>query len=66
MQLNSKLAVLQNKLELLGTNSDSELLVTYKQQNEQIKKHADDLRNEIKNVSCVLFLFYEMIISNRK
>lgn len=51
MQLNSRLAMLQNKLELLGTNSDSELVETYKQQNEIMRKDTEDLRAEIKNVS---------------
>lgn len=51
MQLNSKLAVLQNKLELLGTNSDSELIERYKQQNEQLRKDVEDARAEIKSVS---------------
>ncbi|XP_047537466.1 putative leucine-rich repeat-containing protein DDB_G0290503 [Vanessa atalanta] len=50
MQLNSRLAVLQNKLELLGTNSDSELVETYKQQNEHMRKDAEDLRAEIKTL----------------
>ncbi|CAH2095338.1 unnamed protein product [Euphydryas editha] len=50
MQLNSRLAVLQNKLELLGTNSDSELVETYKQQNEIMRKDVEDLRAEIKNL----------------
>ncbi|CAH0731881.1 unnamed protein product, partial [Brenthis ino] len=50
MQLNSKLAVLQNKLELLGTNSDSELIERYKQQNEQLRKDVEDARAEVKNL----------------
>ncbi|XP_023951401.2 putative leucine-rich repeat-containing protein DDB_G0290503 [Bicyclus anynana] len=50
MQLNSRLAVLQNKLELLGTNTDSELLDTYKLQNEQMRKDSEELRAEFKNL----------------
>lgn len=51
MQLNSKLAVLQNKLELLGSNSDSDLLESYKQQNERLQMELDEVRSEHKNVS---------------
>ncbi|XP_045504125.1 intracellular protein transport protein USO1 [Colias croceus] len=50
MQLNSRLAVLQNKLELLGTHSDTELVETYRQQNEQLRREADDVRGEMKNL----------------
>ncbi|CAK1545587.1 unnamed protein product [Leptosia nina] len=50
MQLNSRIAVLQNKLELLGTHSDSELVDTYRQQNEMLRKETEDLRSEIKNL----------------
>ncbi|XP_072933382.1 uncharacterized protein [Epargyreus clarus] len=49
MQLNSRVAVLQNKLELLGSNSDSELLESYKQQNEQLRNELEDVRTELKN-----------------
>lgn len=51
MQLNSRVAVLQNKLELLGSNSDSELIETYKQQNERLQAELDDVRSEFNNVS---------------
>lgn len=51
MQLNSRLAVLQNKLDLLGSNSDSELLDSYKLQNEHLRNEIEDVRAEIKNVS---------------
>ncbi|KAL0819009.1 hypothetical protein ABMA28_008294 [Loxostege sticticalis] len=50
MQLNSKLAVLQNKLELLGSNSDSDLLESYKQQNERLQMELDEVRSEHKNL----------------
>ncbi|XP_028176619.1 centrosomal protein of 152 kDa-like [Ostrinia furnacalis] len=50
MQLNSKLAVLQNKLELLGSSSDSELLESYKQQNERLQMELDEVRSEHKNL----------------
>ncbi|XP_026735820.1 intracellular protein transport protein USO1-like isoform X2 [Trichoplusia ni] len=43
MQLNSRMAVLQNKLELLGSNSDSELLESYKQQNESLQAELEEL-----------------------
>jgi hypothetical protein len=51
MQLNSKIAVLQNKLELLGSNSDSELLENYKQHNEQLQAELEHARNNHKKVS---------------
>lgn len=51
MQLNSRVAVLQNKLELLGSSSDSELMETYKQQNERLQAELDEVRSELKNVS---------------
>lgn len=50
MQLNSRIAVLQNKLELLGSNSDSELLESYKKQNERLQAEIDDVRSELKNL----------------
>ncbi|XP_034836034.1 uncharacterized protein [Maniola hyperantus] len=50
MQLNSRLAVLQNKVELLGTNTDSDLVESYKAQNEQMRKDAEELRAEVKNL----------------
>ncbi|KAH9631985.1 hypothetical protein HF086_016545 [Spodoptera exigua] len=49
MQLNSRMAVLQNKLELLGSNSDSELLENYKQQNESLQAELEEVRSELKN-----------------
>lgn len=48
MQLNSRLALAQNKLDLLGTNTDSELLETYKQQNEQVQKEIENVRADLK------------------
>lgn len=53
MQLNSRMAVLQNKLELLGSNSDSELLENYKQQNESLQAELEEVRSELKNVCKV-------------
>lgn len=50
MQLNSRLAVLQNKLDLLGSNSDSDLLESYKQQNERLQTDLEKVRNELKTV----------------
>ncbi|XP_049885424.1 girdin [Pectinophora gossypiella] len=50
MQLNSRLAVLQNKLDLLGNNSDSELLESYKQQNEQLQVEIEKTRAELKSL----------------
>ncbi|XP_026735819.1 myosin-11-like isoform X1 [Trichoplusia ni] len=50
MQLNSRMAVLQNKLELLGSNSDSELLESYKQQNESLQAELEEVRSELKNL----------------
>ncbi|KPJ10760.1 hypothetical protein RR48_07766 [Papilio machaon] len=50
MQLNSKLAVLQNKLELLGNSCNDELLDNYKQHNEQLKNELDEVRAELKSV----------------
>ncbi|XP_012550342.2 myosin-11 isoform X2 [Bombyx mori] len=49
MQLNSRLAVLQNKIELLGSNSDSELLEGYKNENERLQGELEEARAEIKN-----------------
>lgn len=56
MQLNSRMAVLQNKLELLGSNSDSELLESYKQQNERLQAEIEEVRSELKNVSITLMV----------
>lgn len=56
MQLNSRMAVLQNKLELLGSNSDSELLESYKQQNESLQAELEEVRSELKNVRLLLLL----------
>ncbi|XP_063896974.1 myosin-6 [Helicoverpa armigera] len=50
MQLNSRMAVLQNKLELLGSNSDSELLDSYKQQNENLQAEIEEVRSELKSL----------------
>ncbi|KAJ2954789.1 hypothetical protein O0L34_g3094 [Tuta absoluta] len=50
MQLTSRLAVLQNKLELLDTGSDSELLETYKGQNERLHADLEEARAELKTV----------------
>ncbi|XP_026761573.2 centrosomal protein of 152 kDa [Galleria mellonella] len=50
MQLNSHVAVLQNKLELLGSNSDSELLENYKQQNERLQTELEESRAELKKL----------------
>lgn len=55
MQLNSRLAVLQNKLELLGSNSDSELLGSYKMQNERLQTEMEEVRAELKSV-CDRFI----------
>ncbi|XP_050672408.1 early endosome antigen 1 [Leptidea sinapis] len=50
MKLNSRVFVLQNKLDLLGSSSDGELLDEYKQQNDRLRKEGEDLRAEIKNL----------------
>ncbi|GBP36145.1 Centrosomal protein of 152 kDa [Eumeta japonica] len=50
MQLNSKVALLQNKLELLGNDSDAELLINYKQRNSQLEQQLKELRAEHKVV----------------
>ncbi|XP_048478101.1 putative leucine-rich repeat-containing protein DDB_G0290503 [Plutella xylostella] len=50
MQLTSRLAVLQNKLELLNSNSDSELLDSYKQQSERLERELEECRAECKNL----------------
>ncbi|XP_059051808.1 centrosomal protein of 152 kDa isoform X2 [Achroia grisella] len=50
MQLNSCIAVLQNKLELLGSNTDSELLESYKQQNERLQSEIEESRAELKKL----------------
>ncbi|CAB3233435.1 unnamed protein product [Arctia plantaginis] len=68
MQLNSRVAVLQNKLELLGSNSDSELLESYKQQNERLQTEIDEVRNELKNLDLKytqLELDYEKLKSEK-
>lgn len=62
MQLNSRVAVLQNKLELLGSNSDSELMETYKQQNEQLQAELDEVRTELKHVGICNFLQIERFL----
>ncbi|RVE45416.1 hypothetical protein evm_009934 [Chilo suppressalis] len=50
LQLNSKIAVLQNKLELLGSNSDSDLVENYKLQNDRIQEQLLELRSEHKKL----------------
>ncbi|KAI8437618.1 hypothetical protein MSG28_011877 [Choristoneura fumiferana] len=50
MQLNSRIAVLQNKLELLSTNSDGELVENYKQQNERLQTELENVRADLKNL----------------
>lgn len=50
MQLNSRVAVLQNKLELLGSSCDNELMETYKQQNDRLQAEVDEVRSELKSV----------------
>ncbi|CAF4920578.1 unnamed protein product [Pieris macdunnoughi] len=50
LQLNSRIAVLQNKLELLGTHSDSELVETYRKQNEMLRKEMEDVKSEMKSI----------------
>lgn len=57
MQLNSRIAVLHNKLELLSTNSDGELVENYKQQNERLQTELENVRADLKNVS-IHFLFW--------
>ncbi|XP_075984478.1 uncharacterized protein LOC142982064 [Anticarsia gemmatalis] len=68
MQLNSRMAVLQNKLELLGSNSDSELLESYKQQNERLQNEIEEVRSELKNLDLKhtqLELDYEKLKSEK-
>ncbi|XP_035453203.2 myosin-11 [Spodoptera frugiperda] len=68
MQLNSRMAVLQNKLELLGSNSDSELLENYKQQNESLQAELEEVRSELKNLDLKhtqLELDYEKLKSEK-
>ncbi|KAJ8711754.1 hypothetical protein PYW08_008708 [Mythimna loreyi] len=68
MQLNSRVAVLQNKLELLGSNSDSELLESYKQQNEGLQAELEEVRSELKNLDLKhtqLELDYEKLKSEK-
>lgn len=55
MQLNSRIAVLHNKLELLSTNSDGELVENYKQQNERLQTELENVRADLKNVSIHFF-----------
>ncbi|CAG9793262.1 unnamed protein product [Diatraea saccharalis] len=50
LQLNSKLAVLQNKLELLGSNTDSELLESYKLQNDRLQEQLEEIRSDNKKL----------------
>ncbi|OWR41620.1 hypothetical protein KGM_204970 [Danaus plexippus plexippus] len=50
LQLTSRLAVLQNKIDLFEANSDSDILLKYKEQNEQLRIDADNLRDEIKKL----------------
>ncbi|XP_068619613.1 putative leucine-rich repeat-containing protein DDB_G0290503 [Battus philenor] len=50
LQLNSRLAVLQNKLDLLGNGSNDELLENYKQQNEHLKTELEEVRAELKSL----------------
>ncbi|KAL4702718.1 hypothetical protein ACJJTC_011583 [Scirpophaga incertulas] len=50
IQLNSKLAVLQNKVDVLSHTSDSELLESYRQQNEKLHTELEELRTEHKKL----------------
>ncbi|XP_022834016.1 paramyosin [Spodoptera litura] len=68
MQLNSRMAVLQNKLELLGSSSDSELLENYKQQNKSLQAELEEVRRELKNLDLKhtqLELDYEKLKSEK-
>lgn len=57
MQLNSRLAVLQNKLDLLGSNTDSELLESYKLQNDRLQTEMEEVRAELKSV-CDFYQYF--------
>ncbi|KAG6456124.1 hypothetical protein O3G_MSEX009579 [Manduca sexta] len=50
IQMNYRLTILQKKLEVLDSNSDSDLLDSYKQQNEQLQRDFEQVRAELKNL----------------
>lgn len=62
MQLNSKIAVLQNKLEVLGNNTDSDLLESFKHQNERLQIELEEVRSEHKNVIIFMHIAFPYFI----